>query len=280
MLEIKNLEKTYSKQQVLKSISVSARQGKIIGLVGVNGSGKSTLLKCISGLIQDYNGLVHYDGKISYSIENPTFYNNITVYTNLKLFTTLSGTVSEKTIDNILEKVGLTDAKNKKVSELSLGMKQKLAIARMILSGGDIFLLDEPFNGLDYITKLQLRDIILDLKGEGKLIIISSHILEELGQICDTVWHLTNGLLKSSINLQDNNRIYTLRFIDQPNALKFCQDYFQVDSFSIEGNIVTIKIPIERSKVTSAIEYLVKNQFMLIEFYDSTNNLLDVLVEE
>ncbi|BAQ23358.1 bacitracin ABC transporter, ATP-binding protein BcrA family protein [Streptococcus troglodytae] len=115
MLEIKNLEKTYSKQQVLKSISVSARQGKIIGLVGVNGSGKSTLLKCISGLIQDYNGLVHYDGKISYSIENPTFYNNITVYTNLKLFTTLSGTVSEKTIDNILEKVGLTDAKIKSI---------------------------------------------------------------------------------------------------------------------------------------------------------------------
>ena len=183
-MKILNLRKIYGKQIILNNISVEASKGQIIGLVGNNGSGKTTLLKCISNLIVDYQGEIELDGKLAFSIESPTFYDDLTVFTNLKLFSELAGS-KKVNIEEVLNQVKLKDAKNKKFKQLSLGMKQKLSIARILLDNADIILLDEPFNGLDILTKEQLKELMIMLRSKGKLLIVSSHILEELGEISE-----------------------------------------------------------------------------------------------
>ena len=181
-MKISNLRKMYGKQIILNNISVEASKGQIIGLVGNNGSGKTTLLKCISNLIVDYQGEIELDGKLAFSIESPTFYDDLTVFTNLTLFSELAGS-QKVSIEEALQQVKLKDAKNKKFKQLSLGMKQKLSIARILLDNSDIILLDEPFNGLDILTKEQLKELMIMLRSRGKLLIVSSHILEELGEM-------------------------------------------------------------------------------------------------
>ena len=186
-MKISNLRKMYGKQIVLNNISVEASKGQIIGLVGNNGSGKTTLLKCISNLIVDYQGEIELDGKLAFSIESPTFYDDLTVFTNLTLFSELAGS-QKVSIEEALQQVKLKDAKNKKFKQLSLGMKQKLSIARILLDNSDIILLDEPFNGLDILTKEQLKELMIMLRSRGKLLVISKALLISM---------MTIGFIKS-----------------------------------------------------------------------------------
>ncbi len=280
MLYIKNLCKSYHHQLVLDNINVSAKSGEIIGLVGVNGSGKTTLMKCIANLTKDYTGDIECEGKVAFSIESPTFYKHLTTKNNLEIFRSLSNDNKKNHINIVLDKVGLHNVEKKKVSELSLGMKQKLAIARMLLTDNAIILLDEPFNGLDYITKVQIRDIILNLKNEGKIVIVSSHILEELGEICDSIWYLNDGKLRSHINLHDSKRLYTIKTIYVEEIDENIIQHFGLKQYESSNGYITYKMEIETSKVADTLKALIDNGFKIIEYFDSTNNILDILLDK
>lgn len=209
-MKISHLKKSYGGKVVLDDISLESSAGQIIALVGNNGSGKTTLMKCIANLIVDYQGNIELDGSLSFAIENPSFYDEFSVQDNLRVFAALMGR-KDFNCDKLLHQVSLDEAKNKKFKQLSLGMKQKLNIARILLSNSEIILLDEPFNGLDVLTIKQLKDTILSLRSQGKSLVISSHILDELGEIADIVWYLKKGKIQKIVNFNDNLRIYNVK---------------------------------------------------------------------
>lgn len=203
MLQLKNVDLSVSGHKLLSSINVSFEKGRIYGVLGPNGSGKTTLFKTILGLA-DFEGKILSSGNEKYGmlIEYPGFYDNLTVLENLILHAKyLQIDYSIDSIKSILLKMGLWSAKNKKFSTLSLGMKQKLGIARAFFGDPTIILLDEPTNGLDPIAIKEVRELIRNtLISNSNCIIISSHNLNEIAAITDKLLFLRNGQIVKQID--------------------------------------------------------------------------------
>lgn len=215
LIQIRNLCKDYDGKPVLNQVSLEVYEGEIIGLLGANGAGKTTLLKLLSGLLEPTDGRITVFShnpwnerdkvlkNLGILIETPVFYEHLTAYENLSIH--LEYMEIKADIDNILSIVGLADAKNKQVSKFSLGMKQRLAIARCISHNPKILLLDEPINGLDPVAIKDIRDLFMNLKKNGTTIILSSHILSEILQTVESIVIISNG------NLQQLGTINTLK---------------------------------------------------------------------
>lgn len=192
ILKTNNLTKKYKDFKALDNININIKKGDIYGLIGRNGAGKTTLMKVITTLTNKTSGefelfnrpdnnLIESKKRIGCLIEEPAFFPNLTAYENLKYYCIQKGVVDLKQIDESLRLVELTEAKNKKFKNFSLGMKQRLGIAFAILDNPDFIILDEPINGLDPIGISDLRDTFKKLNEEKNItILISSHILSEL----------------------------------------------------------------------------------------------------
>ena len=187
MLELKKINLSTGNQQVLTDICVTFEKGKIYGLLGPNGSGKTTLFKTILELTK-YTGEIHSLDTEKYGmlIEYPGFYENLTIIENMKLHAKYLHVKDSESIKEILEKIDLWEKKDKKISQLSLGMKQKLGIARAFLGHPTVVLLDEPTNGLDPIAIKEIRKLIRNsLINKDNCIVISSHNLSEMTAMAD-----------------------------------------------------------------------------------------------
>lgn len=203
-IEIKNVSKEFGDTQVLEGVNLNLESGKIVGLVGHNGSGKSVLLKMICAFYEPTTGEILFDGKNiiaenSYPpntralIEKPNFIPDLSGKDNLLLLARIQNKIGEKEIDDTLEKVGLSDSKDKLYHKYSLGMKQKLGIAQVLMEDPKIMILDEPFNGLDEASSKNIRNILLEEKKRNKIIILATHIKEDLTILCDEVYKFDNG---------------------------------------------------------------------------------------
>src|SRR5574344_675230 len=201
MITISNLNKSY-KTKVLDSVSFELKEGSICGLFGVNGAGKSTLLKTMCGLEIPDSGEILFNGKpfivgkfprIGAMIEYPAFYSGISGYGNLKLLADLSGQCKKKDIINALKTVGLYEKRNVNVKKYSLGMKQRLYFASVIMRDVDLLILDEPFNGIDPIVLNTFEILIKSLAKQGKTIIVSSHEIRELQALVDKAIFIDKG---------------------------------------------------------------------------------------
>ena len=195
----KKLKKTYA----VKNLSISVRKNSVYGLLGPNGAGKSTLLKMITGIVRPTSGEILFNNhdwtrkdllNIGSLIESPPLYENLTAFENLKVRAILLG-IPLKKCSEVLEKMDLMDTKNKKVSDFSLGMKQRLGIALALLNNPKLLILDEPTNGLDPFGIEELRKMIRSLADSGISIIISSHILSEIQQVADDIGIIYDGRL-------------------------------------------------------------------------------------
>lgn len=211
-IELKNVSKSFKKIKVIDDVSISFESGHIYGFYGRNGSGKSVLQKIISGLYTPTTGIVLVDGvdinaigtypsNMRVLIEKPAFFPDISGLENLKLLADINKTIDEKKILEILELVNLTEEKNKKYSKYSLGMKQKLGVAQAIMEDPDILILDEPFNGIEQATVDKLTEYLLEKKKEGKLIIVSTHIKEDLTKLSDKIYVFDNGKVSEAKNV-------------------------------------------------------------------------------
>ncbi|MBO5475292.1 MAG: ATP-binding cassette domain-containing protein [Bacilli bacterium] len=211
-IELKNVSKSFKKIKVIDDVSISFESGHIYGFYGRNGSGKSVLQKIISGLYTPTTGTVLIDGvdinatgtypsNMRVLIEKPAFFPDISGFENLKLLADINKTIDEKKILEILELVNLTEEKNKKYSKYSLGMKQKLGVAQAIMEDPDILILDEPFNGIEQATVDKLTEYFLSKKKEGKLIIVSTHIKEDLTKLSDKIFVFDNGKVSEAKNV-------------------------------------------------------------------------------
>lgn len=203
ILKTNNVSKKYKKTYAVKDLSISVRKNSVYGLLGPNGAGKSTLLKMITGIVRPTSGEILFNNhswtrkdllNIGSLIESPPLYENLTALENLKVRAILLG-IPLKRCNEVLEKMDLTDDKNKKASDFSLGMKQRLGIALALLNNPKLLVLDEPTNGLDPFGIEELRKMIRSLANSGISIIISSHILSEIQQVADDIGIIYNGTL-------------------------------------------------------------------------------------
>ena len=202
---LENVCKSFNHNLVLDKINVTFEIGKIYGLNGRNGSGKSVLLKLLCGIYNVSDGSILYDGKpikeaiiankVRALIEKPSFFPDLTGFENLQLLAKIQNIISDEDILKAMEIVNLSSEKDKKFSKYSLGMKQKLGIAQVIMENPDVLFLDEPFNGVDTVSIKKIIDFLKILKKEGKLIIISSHISEDL-KLADEIYNFDNFKIK------------------------------------------------------------------------------------
>ena len=212
MIQTKNLNKSYKKQEVNKDISLLVPKNSIDGLLGPNGAGKSTLLKMLTGMINPTSGEIIYKEKpwsrndlleIGSLIEQSPIYENLTARENLKVRTLLYN-LPDSRIEDVLEIVNLTNTGNKKAGKFSMGMKQRLGIAIALLNNPKLLILDEPTNGLDPIGIGDLRELIKSFPKKGITVIISSHILSEVEQIADYIGIIANGQLWYQEKVQED----------------------------------------------------------------------------
>ena len=195
---VEHVYKSFGMEQILTDVSMKVLPGKIFGIVGNNGSGKTVLMKCICGFLQPDSGIVRVNGKIvgkacdfpedlGVIIETPGFLPNLTGYQNLKILASLKGIIGKKEIQEVLLQVGLDPDMRKPVGKYSLGMRQRLGIAQAIMEKPKVLILDEPFNGLDKTGVGHMRDLLQELKGQGKAILLASHNAQDIEVLCDEV---------------------------------------------------------------------------------------------
>ena len=206
MIEISHVSKSFQTYRALDDISLDIEKGKIYGIIGRNGSGKTVLFKCICGFLKTDSGEIKVDGKIigkeieapqnaGIIIENPGFLPAYSGCQNLKFLADINKKIGKREIRDVLEKVGLDPTMKKPVGKYSLGMRQRLGIAQAIMENPSLLILDEPMNGLDYQGGKDVRKILLDLKAEGKTILLASHNREDIAFLCDETVHIDHGKL-------------------------------------------------------------------------------------
>ncbi|HCD69224.1 MAG TPA: multidrug ABC transporter ATP-binding protein [Ruminococcaceae bacterium] len=204
---IKNLTKKFKEATVLDNVNISFEKGKVHGLIGRNGSGKTMLMKSICGFVPPTSGEIIVNGKrvgkdvdipknIGVIIETPGFIPNYSAYNNLKFLAQLNHKIGKDEIRNAIKSVGLNPDDKKHVGKFSLGMRQRLGLAQAIMENPDLLILDEPMNGLDKDGVADMRKYLLDLKAQGKTILIASHSAEDIDILCDTVCEMDKGRLE------------------------------------------------------------------------------------
>lgn len=205
-IETKDLSFNYKKKPLLESLDLKIPTGSIYGYLGKNGAGKSTTIKLLLGLLPALQNTIYHNGlelnshkreilsMVGSLVESPAYYGNLTGYENLLYLKNIYGCNSQKIYD-VLQKVNLMGDKDKMVKRYSSGMKQRLGIAMALLYDPNTLILDEPLNGLDPEGVYEIRELIIDLKKEGKTILLSSHILSEIQKTCTHVGILHDGRL-------------------------------------------------------------------------------------
>lgn len=207
IIEVKSVIKKWGNNTVLKSVDLNVNQSEIVGIIGHNGSGKTVLMKCICGFITPDSGEITVSGKrigkdidipknIGLIIETPGFLPNFSGFSNLWQLAKIRGKISKDDVRTIMKKVGLDPDEKKHVGKYSLGMRQRLGIAQAIMENPDILILDEPMNGLDKNGVADMRELFLQLKADGKTIIVASHNSVDIDVLCDRVFEITKGDLK------------------------------------------------------------------------------------
>ena len=206
-IELIHVTKKFDQELVLKEVNLTLEQGRVYGIVGNNGSGKTVLMKCICGFLIPTTGLIRVFGSsigqdvdfpesLGVIIETPGFLTNLTGRKNLEILAGMRRKIGPAEILQVLEKVGLDPALKKPVANYSLGMRQRLGIAQAIMEDPKLLILDEPFNGLDKHGVGEIRKLLLELKEEGKTILLASHNEEDIRILCDEVYEMDGGVLR------------------------------------------------------------------------------------
>lgn len=261
-----NVSKYFGNNAALTKVDFKIRKNSIVGLLGPNGSGKSTLMRILSGLIISWDGDIYLEGqsirksntilkRSGFLIEDPSFYEYLTAQQNLIMFSRLTNT-DPMNVNKVLKKVDLFEEKDKKVSDYSYGMKQRLGIAQAILHNPDILFFDEPNNGLDPIGISTMNKTIDNLNKEGKTIFISTHILEDVKELCSHVIVLRDGKLvldESIEGLIENEDIYIIKLNNTKIALDKLKSHSGVKVVDSNDKKITVKAAINIYDLISII---------------------------
>ena len=291
ILECQNLRKRFGKKEILKDVSLEAKEGDILGFIGPNGAGKTTTIKLILGLQKITSGTVKINGydiekeftkaikRVGTIVENPDLYMYMSGYENLKMIANLYEGITKERIDEVIKLVGLENRIKDKVSKYSLGMRQRLGIAQAILHKPNLLVLDEPTNGLDPEGIKQIKDLIVKLAKEEKMaVLISSHNLLELESFCTKITILKNGEVIENTSIdevkQDENTSYIFEVENEENTIEILKEKAKRKDKN------TIEVKVNKEDVPEIIEKLVKNNIKIYSVYQKESNLEDAFLKK
>lgn len=273
VIKTTNLTKVFKNTEVISNLNVTVKKGEIYGLLGSNGAGKTTLMRMITGLVKPTRGDIEVFGKhmnsssyetlkrIGAIIEYPAFYEKLTARENLEIHCEYMGYHNNEEIDKVLKLVKLSSSNTQSVKEFSLGMKQRLGIARAIVTKPELLILDEPINGLDPEGIKEIRNLLkLLCKEYGITILISSHILSEIELIADTVGVLSKGKLLKEIAMSEVKQC-TTEYIE-----------IEIDNCKKASYILENILGIKNFKVVSS------NKIRVYDFGNSKNEISKELI--
>ena len=219
ILELKNIEKSFGEKKVLTGVSFKAEGGKAFGLLGRNGAGKTTSIRILMDVFPANSGEVLMDGQpidynkigIGYLPEERGLYPKKIILDQLTYFAELKGMSRKeavKSVDYWLERLGMTEYRNKKLETLSKGNQQKIQLITALAHDPDIIILDEPFSGLDPVNAMLLKDVVKEQISKGKIVLFSSHQMSYIEEFCDSIAILNNGVVALHGDLHDIKRDY------------------------------------------------------------------------
>lgn len=288
-LEIKNLTKSFSKNLILKDISFKIQSGKALGFLGRNGAGKTTTIRCLMNIFKPDSGTITLnnknfntkDCKIGYLPEERGLYAEETVFNQLVYLSMLRGFKKSKAKESVkfwLEKIGLTEYKNKKLELLSKGNQQKVQIIQAFINDPDIYFLDEPFSGLDPINAQSLKNIVREKISENKLVIFSSHQMSYVEEFCDDIAIIQDGKIKLTgdlLNIKRQRSLdkYKLITKDKLNAIKILNEK------DIKFSINNSELIIESKDKFHLLNLLINNSIDISLFSDYLPTLDQIFIE-
>ncbi len=289
VIQTDGLTKRYGRVMAVDGLSLEVPKGRIFGLLGPNGSGKTTLMSMLLGLVRPTAGRFTLFGnspegggldrelhRIGALIETPTFYPYLSGRNNLAYFQGISGRGDPDELDALLEQVGLGGRGGDKFQTYSLGMKQRLGLAYTLIGNPELLLLDEPTNGMDPAGMAEVRELIRSLGGENRTVILSSHLLNEVEQVCDSVAILSHGKLIAQGDvaelLQERGRPQVrLRTTDNARAREILDALAWVEGVSAENGYLIAGVEAERSwEITAALS---RNEVYIAEMSPSQISL-------
>ncbi len=261
------LTKRYGDILAVDGLSLEVPRGQIFGLLGPNGSGKTTTMGMLLGLVRPTSGsFTLFDpatehrralSRVGAIVETPSFYPYLSGYDNLAYFQGISGKGDRAQVDDVLAQVGLADRAHSRFRTYSLGMKQRLGLAYALLGEPDLLFLDEPTNGMDPAGMAEIRELIRSLGSHDRTVLLSSHLLYEVEQVCDSVAILSKGRLISQgpvadlVGSRGADRV-RLRTTDNTRAAEILSALTWVEKVALDGPWVVVTAPSERSSELSA----------------------------
>ncbi len=294
LLQIRDLTKKIGKKTIVDRLSFDVQPGEIVGLVGPNGAGKTTTIRMIVGLISKSGGQVLIQGTdvdksfetamrhVGVIVENPDLYKYLSGYDNLIHFSRMSPGVSQERIQEVVSLVGLEESIQSKVGTYSLGMKQRLGLAVVLVHKPSLLVLDEPTNGLDPAGIRELREHLINLsKKEGTGVLISSHLMAEMEMMCDRVAILQKGKLIGIHRVEEmmQNQLMQVRFeIDRPDlALPVLQSLLSGKEIIADQN--TLQVPINKEQIPEITEKLMEAGVKVYGVQTAKRTLEDKFIE-
>lgn len=292
-IEIRNLNFSKRKQNILKNINLDLSSGLIYGLIGENGAGKSTLMKTITHLIYNYKGSISYLNEnnqklksyyaklfMSSIIEQPEFYTYLSGIQNIKQFLNLynqNNSRDKEKMTFFLKLFEMDKYKHKKVKNYSLGMKQKLGLIQALIIKPKVLVLDEPFNGLDPTSILTLKNYIFNLKNEGCIVLISSHLLSELEGLCDNIIFLKKGsvLFNDKINNIEISQTYSL----EVDKLFVASKYLLNQGYNVKKTQELLTIECPKSEISSVVKNLCISGYQVFSVIPKNENIESIFLK-
>lgn len=301
MLQIKNLYKNYGKFNAVDNLSLDIKEGEIFGFVGPNGAGKTTTMKIVCGLLSATKGQVFINGidaiqnskkakeYIGYMPDFFGVYDNLKVSEYLDFYASIydiKGEESKKVCSDLLELIDLTSKKDAYVDSLSRGMKQRLCLARSLVHNPKILVLDEPASGMDPRARFQMKEILKSLKNMGKTVIVSSHILSELAEICTTIGIIDNGkmVIQGSVD-EIMSKIYKNRSVkiklssELEKAVRILKEFPNVDNIIAGENNIEADFVGNDSDMNKLLKELIRREVPVVTFSQIDGNLEDIFMK-
>ena len=301
LLSVEELRVDYEDVTAVDDVSFSVEAGMVYGLIGPNGAGKTSIIRVLATLLEPTYGTVRVGGvniiddplralpRIGFMPDFPPLYEDLTVFEFLDLFASAYGIDrAERTprIDGLLEKVQLTEKRDTFAGGLSRGMKQRLFLAKTLLHDPDVLLLDEPASGLDPRARMDLRDVIVGLGRDGKAVLVSSHILAEMADFCNSVGIMEQGRMVVTGRIQDilrklrPGRTMTVRLIGPDDRLgEFLAGHGAVAEVKVDGDRGAFKLNGGADEAAALLRALVSADFSVVDFHEREGNLQDIFLE-
>ncbi|MGL5436227.1 MAG: ABC transporter ATP-binding protein [Lachnospiraceae bacterium] len=301
MLSIRDLRKTYGNYCALDGLDMEISKGALYGFVGPNGAGKTTTIRIVSGLLYPDSGSVVIDGvnavrdpnrikeKIGYVPDYFGVYDNLKVCEYMEFFAScygITGLKARKKNQTLLAQIGLEDKKDAYVDGLSRGMKQRLCLARALIHDPELLIMDEPTAGLDPRTRVEFREMIRELQSQGKTILISSHLLEDLAEMCTDIGVIDQGKMVLNGNIEEIfNRINTSRPLvisiqgSINTAMRILKDHDLVRTITVKNQEIMIGFDGDVYAECELLAMLVEAGVFVHEFMRESGNLEAVFMK-